>query len=131
MNKKFKWVSVLLFLLCSNKTFGTDTEVISEAILKAVENRQTIAPIVKFDPKYPLKASKQGIEGFCKLSFDLANKEAFAKPMNIKVIECTPSGVFEDASISALRKWIFLKIERLNTAESTDGLVTTMSFELD
>lgn len=131
MNSKFRLVFVLVLLLGSHKSFGNDAETIPETILKAVENRQTISPIAKFDPMYPLEASKQGIEGFCKLSFDLADTGAFAKPVNIKVVECIPAGVFDEASKLALGKWIFLKIERLNTKESTDGLLTTLSFELE
>lgn len=126
----FKLITVLL-LLTSHNSYGFESETIPESVLKAVENRQTIAPIAKFDPVYPLQASKDGVEGFCTLSFDLANKGVFAKPVNINVIECVPSGVFENASTSALAQWMFLKVELLNKTESTDGLLTTMSFELD
>lgn len=102
-------------LLGNVKSYGFDAEALPESILHAVENRQTITPIVRFDPMYPLKASK---------------KWAFAKPINIQINKCAPSDVFEDASKQALSRWMFQKVERLNKQESTDDLLTTITFEL-
>ncbi|OCQ23778.1 hypothetical protein A7985_07510 [Pseudoalteromonas luteoviolacea] len=60
-----------------------------------------IKPIVRIEPRYPKKAHENGVTGFAKLSYSVINGTV----SNIKIIESSPTGVFDSVSISALQKW--------------------------
>lgn len=53
-------------------------------------------------PRYPAKAARDGIEGYAVLEFDLS---AEGKPVNINVIEVSPSDIFVVTSVQALSTW--------------------------
>ncbi|HBY40945.1 MAG TPA: hypothetical protein DEH24_16085 [Alteromonas sp.] len=53
-------------------------------------------------PRYPAKAARDGIEGYAVLEYDLS---AEGKPVNINVIEVSPSDIFVVTSVQALSKW--------------------------
>lgn len=57
--------------------------------------------LVKIEPKFPEKAVKESISGYVKLSYTVVN----GRVKNIKVIESSPSGVFEAEAIKALERW--------------------------
>jgi len=92
----------------------------------AIENRIEMQPIVRLEPKYPMAAARQGVEGFCRVSFDIELKGA-GHPHNIKVLECSPSGMFEANCITAVSKWVFAY---RNIQESPNGLITTCEFKI-
>jgi TonB family protein len=53
-------------------------------------------------PKYPIKAARNGTQGYTKLEFDVSPE---GKPININVIEAYPSSVFNNAAIESLSGW--------------------------
>ncbi|MDT3337929.1 energy transducer TonB [Shewanella sp. SP1S1-7] len=53
-------------------------------------------------PRYPIKAARNGIQGYTKLEFDVS---ADGKPININVIEAYPSGIFNSAAIESFSGW--------------------------
>ena len=59
-------------------------------------------PIVRVEPKYPLAAAQQNIEGSVVLQFDIGLDGSTS---NIKVVKAVPEQVFDKNSIAALQKW--------------------------
>jgi len=68
-------------------------------------------PIVRVNPKYPIGAARDGIEGWVVLAFDI---NAIGEVINIKIIDSQPKRVFDKAAKQALRKWKY-------RAKSIDG----------
>jgi len=59
-------------------------------------------PLVRVNPKYPITAARDGIEGWVNLSFDI---NEIGEVVNINVIEAMPKKTFNKAAKDALRKW--------------------------
>lgn len=55
------------------------------------------APIILIYPKYPIQAARDGIEGFCTLSFTV-DKKGQVSYSSMKIIDEKPKGVFCRAS---------------------------------
>lgn len=69
-------------------------------------------PIFRVNPNYPIEASRNGIEGWVVLGFDI-NK--IGQVVNVKVINAEPKRIFNKAAKQALRKWKY-------QAKTVDGL---------
>lgn len=69
--------------------------------MSAPSNTQA-RPIIQVEPKYPMAAAREGIEGWVKLSFSI---DATGRTDNITVIESEPRRVFDNAARSALKRW--------------------------
>jgi protein TonB len=54
------------------------------------------------NPKYPIQAARDRVEGYVKLSFDINESGETA---NIKVVEEIPEKVFSKQAILAISKW--------------------------
>jgi protein TonB len=59
-------------------------------------------PIVKVAPIYPRRAQTRGITGYCIIEYTVTTSGAIRDPM---AIDCSPSGVFERASLKASAKF--------------------------
>lgn len=59
-------------------------------------------PVVRINPKYPVSAARDGIEGWVNLSFDI---DEIGQVINVKVIEAEPKRIFNKSARQALRKW--------------------------
>ena len=55
-------------------------------------------------PKYPATAAAQKIGGMVVLEIDI---DATGKPVNVEVVQSEPSGVFDRATVDAVRQWQF------------------------
>ena len=64
-----------------------------------------IAPLVRIEPSYPSDALEKNIKGHVKLTFTV---NANGSTDNIEVIESIPEGIFDSASIAALKKWKYI-----------------------
>ncbi|WP_277601488.1 M56 family metallopeptidase [Thalassotalea sp. G2M2-11] len=59
-------------------------------------------PIMRVEPKYPLKAAEEKIEGSVVLKFDVNTD---GNVMNVEVMKGKPAYVFDRVAIAALKKW--------------------------
>ncbi|ADG92228.1 TonB family protein [Arcobacter nitrofigilis DSM 7299] len=80
---------------------------------KVILDANTLAPLKKVNPKYPRHAKSKKQEGYVKLIFDIG-KDGYVS--NVRVVESNPEGVFENSSISAIKRWKFNRSEYSKTA---------------
>jgi hypothetical protein len=107
---KLTITSLLLISLlgCQSTDYNSDPQQGNNKFSRAIENRQTIEPIMIIDPAYP--------------------RDVLSKPSNMQVLNCKPQGVFEQACIKSVSSWFFHTLDSFD--ESTNGLMTTCRFEL-
>ena len=59
-------------------------------------------PIVRIEPKYPMKAERDGITGYVVMKFTIDETGGVE---DVEVIEAEPKRVFDREAIRALKKW--------------------------
>ena len=59
-------------------------------------------PIVKVAPIYPRRAQTRGITGYCIVEYTVTKSGSIRDP---QPVDCSPSGVFERASVKAAEKF--------------------------
>lgn len=59
-------------------------------------------PIVKVAPIYPRRAQTRGITGYCIVEYTVTKSGSIRDP---QAVDCSPSGVFERASVKAAEKF--------------------------
>lgn len=85
-------------------------------------------PVVRINPKYPISALRDGIEGWVQLRFDI---NALGAVTNVEVIDAEPKRVFDKAAKQALRKWKYrAKSENGNTV-AQKGLTVQLDFNME
>ncbi|QOL26433.1 TonB family protein [Thalassotalea sp. LPB0316] len=85
-------------------------------------------PIFRVNPSYPPKASRDGIEGWVVLGFDINEIGAVE---NIRVIDANPKRVFNQAAKQALRKWKYQAKTLDGKAVAQHNLSVQLDFKLD
>lgn len=88
--------------------------------------RKVVGPRAK--PSYPREAKYAGIEGSVYLEFDISVRGI---PTNIRVLESTPVGVFDQAAISAASKWRYARKYSDGEAIATPNFRNRINFRLD
>ena len=73
----------------------------SKEVKVKFNNAQTKA-IERAQPKYPIQAARDRVEGYVKLSFDINEN---GETSDIKVIDESPEKVFSEQAILAVTKW--------------------------
>lgn len=127
MIKLLTFTFLLITLIACN---STPYQVNNPIIDNAIENRQSIKPLLLIEAMYPKKELNEEVQGYCQVSFDLVNKEKYgSSPTNIEALDCVNSNFFA-ACKDALEKWRFSEVEKLNADESVLGLIYTCKFEL-
>lgn len=110
-------------------------EHVDEALLGDTSKKMVMAegamdtppqPVRRVPPKFPEKARRGGVEGFVKLTV-FVNQNGTVD--QVKVLDASPQGVFEQVAQDAIRSWEFEP--GVYQGESVAGWVTqTIRFEL-
>jgi TonB family protein len=64
----------------------------------------TSSPVFRTNPKYPISAARERIEGYVKFEFDISKD---GNPINIQVIESYPADTFVYVAKNSLSDWKF------------------------
>ena len=64
--------------------------------------KEKISPIVRVEPKYPMKAVEEQLEGSVVLKFDV---DITGEVINVEVMNGEPAYVFDRAAVEALKQW--------------------------
>ena len=65
-------------------------------------NNELAIPLRRIEPRYPIQALQQGIQGYVLLSFTI---DSSGKPIDIRIVSAKPRRMFERAAIQALKQW--------------------------
>jgi protein TonB len=63
---------------------------------------QDATPVVRMEPKYPIDAARNGIQGWVELSFSI---DSTGQVQDVKVTNSEPRRVFDQAAMQALKRW--------------------------
>lgn len=86
-----------------------------------------LTPVSRIPPVYPLRARRNGIEGWVRVAFEV---ETTGHINNIRILEADPAGVFEKSVMACVKRWRF----NPGTVEGIPvraGMETTVRFELE
>lgn len=86
-----------------------------------------VAPIARFNPKYPPQAERDGIEGWVDLKFTI---DVDGSVIDIEILDSQPKRIFDRAARKALAKWVYKpKIEDGKPMQQA-GLTVRLDFKL-
>lgn len=85
-------------------------------------------PIVRIEPQWPIKALRDGKEGWVQLSFTI---NELGGTENIKVIKAEPKRLFNKAAKRALKKWKYKPKIVDGKALKQPGMKVQIDFNLD
>lgn len=81
------------------------------------------APVSRVEPRYPLEAVQNKIEGYVVAQFDIT---AEGKVQNVKILKSVPEQVFDKESVHALEQWTYAK-----TMAGQQGVKVQLDFAMD
>lgn len=87
----------------------------------------TAMPIVRVQPKYPIKAARDGIEGWVSLSFSI---DPLGRVTNVDIIDSQPKRLFDQAARKALKRWKYKPQIKDGKAIKVDGQSVLLEFKL-
>lgn len=86
-----------------------------------------VRPIVRVEPKYPIDAARNGIEGWAKLSFTI---NTIGQVTDVKVIAAEPKRVFDREAARALKKWKYRPQVIGGIPVAKSNMVVVLDFKL-
>lgn len=101
---------------------GTDTPAIGAA------PSQDATPVVRMEPKYPVDAARNGIQGWVELSFSI---DTLGQVQDVTVLNSEPRRVFDQAAIQALKRWKYRPKVVEGKAIMQTGLAVRLDFNLE
>jgi protein TonB len=97
-----------------------------KAVYGQAEIDAPLTPRAQVPPQYPLAAKRRGTEGWVRVRFLVAQDGSVAE---VAVLEAVPAGLFENATIRAVRNWRFTP-GTVAGVPVTVHVETTVRFEL-
>jgi protein TonB len=79
-------------------------------------------------PKYPIDAARNGVEGWVKLVFSI---DSSGQVKDVEVIDSQPKRTFDRAAKQALKKWKYKPQVIDGEAVIRQGLQVVLDFKLD
>jgi TonB family protein len=92
------------------------------------QNRIEYFPIMKTAPQYPLAANREGVEGYATAEYDI-NIDGTVS--NVRVIDTSDAGFFEDASIKAAKQFLYFPRVIDGEAVPVSGVQNRFTYELE
>lgn len=86
-------------------------------------SNDSAAPVSRVEPRYPLEAVQNKIEGYVIAQFDIS---AEGKVQNVKILKSVPEQVFDKESVHALEQWTYAK-----TMAGQQGVKVQLDFAMD
>jgi TonB family protein len=68
----------------------------------AADAKNEPVPVMRVEPKYPIQAAEQKIEGYVEAKFDIS---AQGKVSNVRIVRSVPQATFDKVSVTALEQW--------------------------
>lgn len=87
----------------------------------AVKNEPV--PVMRVEPKYPIQAAEQKIEGYVDAKFDIS---AEGKVSNVRIVRSVPQATFDKVSITALEQWQYSA-----TGQEHKDMLVKLEFAMD
>ena len=84
-------------------------------------------PIVRVEPRYPIKAAREGKEGWVRLRFTITE---IGSVDDVEVLEAEPKRTFDKAAMKALKKWKYKPKLLDGNAISQIGQEVVLEFSL-
>ena len=103
-------------------------EMDSGAGFVAAQGDSDIVPVVRVDAQYPMRAAERGIEGWVELEFTIS---AQGTVKDARVLRSKPKGVFDRASLRAVRKWKYNPKIQDGVAVERPGETVRLTFDLE
>ncbi|MEP0174165.1 MAG: M56 family metallopeptidase [Paraglaciecola sp.] len=85
-------------------------------------------PIMRVEPKYPVQAAQDNIEGSVILQFDITKN---GSTDNITVLDSFPKSVFNKTAIAALEQWQYKPRIQGGKAQRQTGLTVQLDYRMD
>lgn len=73
--------------------------------------KEAVKPIMRVEPRYPLKAANENIEGSVVLKFDVATDGSV---QNVEVVKGEPAYVFDRVAVTALKQWQYKSLNEVS-----------------
>lgn len=87
-----------------------------------------LVPQVKVQPLYPLRAQARGIEGWVEVAFSI---DETGQVVNPRIVGAEPPGVFERATLKAVRRWRYQPLLVDGKAVAQDEVRAVIDFVLE
>lgn len=111
----------------TNNTIANTTFKTPSLCTNNIGQNSGVTPIVRIEPKYPIKAARAGVGGYVIMDFDVT---ATGKTANIRVIESHPADLFNSAAKASLSKWRYKPAVENGQAVSANCLNVRLDFRL-
>ncbi|WP_127023904.1 energy transducer TonB [Rheinheimera mangrovi] len=85
-------------------------------------------PIVRIEPKYPVQAARDGLQGWVKMRFTIMEDGSVG---DVAVVEAEPKRVFDREAIRALKRWKYSPKVVDGKAVQQPGIMVQLDFSLD
>ena len=112
-------------LLWQQPLFATHSATPSNAPTPNTAEPAKASPVVRIEPRYPLSAVQNRVEGSVQLQFNVTSN---GKTSDIQIIHAQPEGVFEAEAIRAIERW---RYQPSKEAAANLGLTVQLDFALD